>query len=131
MANINKLGMARTISNDSRISVKKSFFGLSQTAVYNPTGSTVEVFRNDYTAENGEKLKQLLRCPDDKLADLTKRLSPIEHATMGPARLEGCMSKDHLFVALQLFGYSDFEYSPLTDVRIYEGMPAELISTII
>ena len=90
-----------------------------------------ELIRNDYTAENGEKLKQLLRCPDDKLADLTKRLSPIEHATMGPARLEGCMSKDHLFVALQLFGYSDFEYSPLTDVRIYEGMPAELISTII
>lgn len=131
MANINKLGMAKTISTDPRISVNKSFFGLCQTAVYNPTNSKLVAFINDYTAENGEKLKQLLRCPDDRLADLTKKLGPIEEATMGPSRLEGCMSQDHLFAALQLFGYSDFEYSPLTDVVIYEGIQAELISTVI
>lgn len=123
--------MAKVISGDSRISINESFFGLIKTAVYNPTNSKLEAFSYDYTSENGDKLKQLLRCPDDKLADFTKKLAPIEKATMGPARLEGCISHDHLFAALQLFGYSDFEYSPLTDVRIYEGISAELISTII
>lgn len=130
MANFKKLEMAKVLSHDSRIVIRKSFFGFITTAVFAPTGSTLTIFQNDYTSEQGEVLKRLLACSSDNLEQFTKQVGIITPSPMGPARIEGCISADHQFAALQLFGYSDFEYRPLTEVKTYEGWEAELISTL-
>lgn len=131
MAKFTQLEMAKVLSKDSRIDIRKSLFGILTTAVYIPTGSKLDVFRNDYNTGDGETLKQLFACSEEQLAGFLKKCPTIEPAAMGPARLEGCISDNHQFAALQLFGYSDFSYLPLSEVRIFEGAAAELISTII
>ena len=129
MASIKKLEMAKVLSNDSRIQFTKSCFGLVQHAVYTPTNSRLQAFQDEYATDKGELLKQLLACPSDKLEVFVKSHAAPEKAAMGPARLEGCFSEDHQFAALQLLGYSDFDYRPLTEVKTYEGRDAEIISS--
>ncbi len=130
MANIKSLQMAKELSADQRINIKRTFFGLSTTAVYTPTQSTMDAFRQDYTADESSSLKQLLACPDGQLENLIANYTGLTKATMGPTRLEAAISRDHQFAAVQLLGYSDFEYVPLTDVRFFEGHDAELISSL-
>ena len=130
MAKIKNLKMAEVLSSDPRINITTSFFGLSQSAVYVPTGSKLAAFQNEYSQEKGETLKQLLSCPDNQLETFVKKHAPLEPITTGPSRLEGCVSADHQFAALQLLGYSNFEYHALTGVKTYEGAAAELISKL-
>jgi hypothetical protein len=55
MANINNLEMGTTLSNDTRIYVKKSLFGSK--VIYTPTQSKVKVFKTECSPQMGAQLK--------------------------------------------------------------------------
>ena len=51
---------------------------------------------------------------------LLSQIEGIEKAAMGPFRLEVCESADRHFLAVQPFGFSDFQYKPLADLLVIE-----------
>ena len=53
--------MADVIATHKHINIKKSFFGLKETVVYNQTGSEVEIKQIEYTPESGKEIEKLLK----------------------------------------------------------------------
>lgn len=131
MPNINNLEMAEAVSSKSYISIRNSFFGLSQKVIYVPTGSRVKVISQEYTREEGGRLERLLALPADKLeAELASKGKPTTTA-VGNYQLQACVSDDHQFCAIQLFSFFDLMYHPLDDPHFYEGKEAEAVARLI
>lgn len=122
--------MAEAIFANEKISVKKSFMGLSTSVVYTPTSSAVKAIGEEYNQEDGNKIEAVINAKDENLEVAVKAAAGVKPAAMSNIRLEGCLSADHEFVALQLLAYRDLRYSPITDVRIYEGKAAEMVSKL-
>ena len=129
MSSLKNLAMADVIATHKHINIKKSFFGLKETVVYNQTGSEVEIKQIEYTPESGKEIEKLLKAPT--LKDALASVGKIEQRPMGNARLDICVSKDRQFIALQLFNYYDLMFHPITDPKIIEGHDAELIAKAI
>lgn len=131
MSNIKNFEMAEAISSKSYININKSFFGLCQEVIYVPTGSRVKAVRQEYSADEGGRLEQLLSLPADKLeAELDSKGKPAV-TDMGNYQLQACVSNDRQFCAVQLFRFYDFVYHPLDEPRFFEGKEAETISKLI
>ncbi|MGN0068848.1 MAG: hypothetical protein ACI350_03875 [Prevotella sp.] len=128
MANIKHFEMAESFAINPNISIRKSFFGLFQTVIYNPTQSPIQAVLKEYTMEMGQRVERLLECPDEQLEERISKSEKIEEAQIGNMRLEACVSRDRQFAAYQLFRFSDFKYQPVTRMKVYEGKAAELIS---
>ena len=122
--------MAEAVFYHPSITTVKTLFGLCQTTIYTPTQSAVKAFRLDYDAEAAAQLERVLKASPEELDDIVPDLG-IKPADMGNVRLEGCKSVDRQFAALQLLRFSDFEYRPVTDVRFYEGRPAEIVCAML
>ncbi|MBR2249930.1 MAG: hypothetical protein IJ844_05455, partial [Prevotella sp.] len=123
--------MGKTIANNKHIRISKSFFGLSESIVYEPTSSRVRLIRNDYEQTDGARIQRLLALPVEKMSrEMTDRGIPKSKA-IGNYRLEGAVSDDRRFVALQLFQFSDFRYHPVCDPIFYEGEMAEVVSKLV
>ena len=130
MANIKNLEMAAAVFNHPDINIVKTLFGLSTKTVYSPTQSTVKAVRLDYDAEASTQLERVLKASDDELDHVVPDLG-VKPTNMGNVRLEGCLSADRQFAALQLLRFSDFEYRPVTEPRFYEGHAAEIVSAML
>lgn len=130
MANINKLQMAKTICSDLRISIHKTFFGLSTRLTYNRTGSQVDAVQHGLTPAEGDHLSRILSQPHDTLLNqaATTRLHPVVN---GNYQLDTCISRDHQFAAIQLLKYIQLNYEPVSDVLIFEGNEAEKIASML
>ena len=77
MSNIKNLEMAKAVFAKSYISINKSFFGLCQKVIYAPTGSRVKAICQEYSAEDGLRLEQLLSLPCEKMeAELASEGKP-------------------------------------------------------
>ena len=122
MARINKMEMAPALLNNPKISVRKSFFGLQTKAVYEPTQSPVETLVYDYSTENGTVVRRILAkaTPESDIEQLVNMLEGVTKAGMGPFRLEMAVSADRRFLALQTFGFSDFQYKPQAEMLVIE-----------
>lgn len=131
MSSIKDLEMAAAVSSYEHISIKKSFLGLSQKAVYTPTNSPVKVVISDYAPLEGEHLEHLLDLSLDKLANELRTKGKPSPAAIGHYRLELCISEDHQFCALQLFRFVDFKNSPVFEPRFYEGSDAEIFANLL
>ena len=127
MSSIKDLGMAAAVSAYEHISIKKSFFGLFQKAIYTPTNSPVKALTYDYTPLEGEHLEELLNLPLGEMAKKLKQQGKPKPAPIGHFRLEVCVSEDQHFCALQLFRYVDFKYIPAFEPRFYLNIEAEII----
>ena len=125
MASIKNLEMASTISADARIIIKKSFFG--QKAIYKPTGSAVKAYKNEYSAENGDIIKGMLKCPAEKLEHYLSSHGHPSSTGVGPLMVEVCASADQQFVAVQAFTFYDLAYHAVQDMKVYEGAIAEKV----
>ena len=131
MSNIKNLEMAKAVFAKSYISIKKSFFGLCQKVIYTPTNSQVKAVIQEYSADEGVRLEQLLSLPTDKLeAELASKGKPVI-TSAGNCQLQACVSDDRQFCAVQLFRFYEFVYHPLGEPRFFEGKEAETISKII
>ncbi|BCS85953.1 hypothetical protein prwr041_18460 [Prevotella herbatica] len=128
--NIKNLKMADAIFSNDKITLKKSFMGFGNSVVYTPTGSKIKAIGEEYSQDAGNKIEAVINAKDENLEAAVKEATGVKSAAMSSIRLEGCISDDHEFVALQLLAYKDFRYSPITDVRIYEGKSAEIVSRL-
>lgn len=127
MTSIKHLEIAVAVSSHKDIIIKRSLLGLVQKAIYTPTNSPLTIIVHDYTPSEGERLKELLNLPLDKMeGELTSKDRPIP-APIGHFHLEACISEDRQFCALQLFRFVDFKYSPVFETRFYSGKDVETI----
>lgn len=122
--------MAKTVSHHSHVSIKKSFFGLCSTAYYTSTNSKIESFENQYSRETGDKIRPLFSLSDDKIIEQTKIIQSLKQQPNGNYRLDICISRDHKFLAMQLYHFENLMYRPVTEVRYFEGETAEAIETL-
>lgn len=120
--------MGTAISQDPRISIKKSLF--STRLVYVPTRSSVKIFKTECSAEMGRQLQKLLTCPDAELAEAVRSIGRFEKTPLGNYQLQGCLSADHQFAVLQLYQYSALSYVPVSELRIYEGAAAQAVGAL-
>lgn len=123
MTNIKNLQMWESICRDARIGISKSFFGLRQTIVYQPTNSEIEAKEIDFSPEDGRGMKAIMETPREGLAKAVSGFIP-KKVDIGNYMLEVCASRDGEFVAAQLFQFSQLSYIPVTEMIIYEGEDA-------
>lgn len=101
------------------------FFWKSKEIVYLPTGSVV--CEDSFFFDNGQidALRNVLeqRVPIDDTALAT--------ASSGNVRLDCICSKDGTFVAMQLYQYVPYAYTPVTDICYFKGAEAEGYSRFI
>ena len=129
MAKINHLVMGAKIMALDNIEVKKGFLGLSTKLIYKPTNSEIKIKENEYSAEDGKKLETILASTPENLDDAIRK-NPVSVKELGNARLEACVSRDHQFAAAMLLSFKDLSYTPITDLRVYEGKTAEAFAKL-
>lgn len=130
MAKFKNLQMANTICDDARISVSKSFLGLSTKVIYLPTNSPVDAKTVELTPDTGDKLKAILEGPREKLVKALKDLKP-QPTVNGNYMVEACISRDGAFAALQLMKFLSMSYEPVTEVFFFERDEAQAIKEVL
>lgn len=129
MSKINHLEMGAEVMALEEIEVKKSFLGLSTKLIYKPTQSVVKVKENEYTAEDGRKLETILAANPENVEEAVQKF-PVSAVGMGNIKLEACISDDHQFAAVQLLAFKDFDYKPVTEMRVYTDSAAQAIAKL-
>ena len=129
MANIKHLQMWNSICADSRISVSKSLFALRTTAVYIPTNSVIDARTIELSPADGEHVRHILSSPREDLAQLVGDFRP-KPVTNGNYMVEVASSRDKAFLAVQLQQFVRMSYEPVTDVLIFEGDEARIITKL-
>ncbi len=127
MANIKNMQMWNTICYDARISIKKSFFGLRTTAIYNPTNSIIDAHTIELSPVDGKHMKNILDTHRDNLAQAIDDFYP-KRVANGNYMAELLISRDRNFLAIQLLQFINMSYEPVTDVLIYEGDDAHTVA---
>lgn len=129
MAKINHLEMGAEVMALEQVETKKGFLGLSTKLIYKPTNSIIKVKENEYSAENGRRLEDILATAPENVEEAINKF-PISAAGIGNMKLEACISEDHQFAAVQLLAFKDFDYQPVTGVHIYEGKAAGAVAKL-
>lgn len=130
MAKINHLEMGGYVMALEDIQVKKSFMGLSTKLIYKPTNSVIKIKEKEYSVEDGRKLEKLLSTSPESMEATINNLS-VSSIGMGNAKLQACLSDDHQFAAVQLLTFKDFDYQPISDVKVYTGKTAEAFTKLL
>ncbi|MGM9812763.1 MAG: hypothetical protein ACI30V_07935 [Muribaculaceae bacterium] len=130
MANIMRLTMTDKVIENENIDIRESFFGLVKRAYYLPTESKINVSLKDLDIETGIRVKKLLDSHNDNLKEDVAELGEVKESPISNMRLEVCVSCDGQFAAFQLLRFMGIDYRPITDVRIFEGADAELVSSV-
>lgn len=131
MASFKNLEMAAALSTNEHIAIKKTLFGLSQKAVYEPTQSTLKTDVFEFTPDHGTQLEHLLTLPTEKLMQEAQTKGLPKSTPVGQYRLEVCISTDRNFAALQLFRFSEFSYKVASNLLFFEGQEASAIKSCI
>jgi hypothetical protein len=128
MANLNSLAMGNRIANDSRISVKSSFFNLFKKHFYAPTQSPIMVQKKEFSPNDGLKFEHALNCndPKERAANIAA-LDSMSEVNLGNYLLEMCFSADHQFCVLQLHQFQQLRYEPVSPVCFFEGDEAQQV----
>ena len=131
MANIKNMNMGTALLRDARISTSTSFFGMVHKYIYTPTGSRLQAYCYEYPASMEPNLAHLLTLRGDALTQAAKDLRTLRSDTLGNLRLEVCVTADSQMAALQLFRYTNFVATPLSNLTIYEGADAATIAALL
>lgn len=129
MSKISHLEMGAEVMALEDITVKKTFLGMGIKLIYKPTQSVVKVKENEYTQEDGRKLENILSTESDKVEKAIQQF-PVSSVGMGNVKLEACLSADHQFAAVQLLSFTDFDYKPVTNMRVFTGSAAQAIAKL-
>ncbi|MCR5077869.1 MAG: hypothetical protein K6A82_07530 [Prevotella sp.] len=129
MASFIHLEMAQPLSADTRITIKKSFFG--KKAIYNATQSRINFSKTEYNTEEGLRLEHLLRLPAERLESELEGMQKFHDAGIGTHLLEKGISADHQLAALRLYRYDQLHYIPITDLIILEGEKAQRFASLL
>ena len=127
MANFKKMEIAKAVSDNPKIQINKSFFSLSTSVIYKPTQSPVDAFQYYFTPEDGEKIEKAVKAMEYK-PDGLEKLMGLERKPIGNVLVEACVSRDHQFVAYQLYRFYDFQYNAIGDIQFFEGEQAKTMA---
>ena len=130
MTKITHMEIASALSHDSRISIQKSFFGFSTKAVYTSTNSPILTFRKECKVDMANKLMNLIKTDNKQLDEVIKKTGTFVETEFSNHQLQALISKDHQFVAIRLYKYSQLSYEPVTEVKVFENKQAELVCKI-
>ena len=129
MAKINHIEMGEDVMALNDVQVKKGFMGWSVKLTYKPTQSKIQIKEKEYTAEDGKKLENILTAAPAEVETAISKF-PVSAISMGNFKLQACLSDDSQFAALQLLAYKDFDYKPVTEMKVYTGRTAEVFSRL-
>ena len=130
MANINHLEVAEAFAKLLQIEIKKTLLGLKTNITYIPTRSKIHITQNEYDTNNGNALQQILRTDPKQVIQIIEKFN-ITKASIGNVRLDACISEDNQFAAVRLLSFVDLTYTPITEMKIFEGKNAEAIAKVI
>ena len=131
MASLKNMEMASVVASHPHIFVKHGFLGLYSKVYYRPTLAEVDCIRNYYTVSSGNAIHQfLLKFQNDPSCAEHTHLK-LDFDPNGNYCMELCVARDGSFCVVQLFRYGELEYVPVTEVKIYEGREAELLSGVL
>lgn len=129
MAKIDHLDMGPTVLGLDEITVKKGFLGLGSKLIYTPTNSVIKIKENEYSAEDGRKLSDILGAKQENVEEAIGKLE-VSAIGVGNAKLQACISEDRQFAAVQLLTFKGFDYQPATEVCVYKGKAAEAFAKL-
>ncbi len=121
--------MWNDICADARIYISNSWFGLKTIVKCASTGSVIEPKKVQLDQQDGDRLQRILRTSSENLNQAVENFH-LKESYNGRYILESCISKDGTYVAMQLLQFKSIDYEPVTDVLIYEGEEAKVISRI-
>lgn len=129
MAKINHLAMGPTVLGNENVEVKKGFLGMGIKLIYKPTNSVIKIKENEYSAEDGKRLANILHSEPEHLHEMIDK-NAVSTIGMGNVKLQACLSADLQFAAVQILTFKDFDYQPTSEVKIYEGEAAKAIARL-
>lgn len=124
---INNMEVAEALYQCPCIEVKKTFFGLKKDVLYTQTNSIVRGMFLEYDCCNGRRVEMLLSSPWESLEAVARKIGYPEPADNGMYCLSLCYSCDHRFVMMQLSRFIEFDYHPISSIRMAEGDEAETL----
>lgn len=124
MSKFESIALSLTVVQSGKVNWQKGLFG--KYAAYAPTHSRVDSYRNFYAEQEAERVLQLINASADEADSQLEQLAGLNTIDKGPVRMDLCMSRDHQFIALQLFRQSAQGYVPISEVTYLEGRRAEL-----
>ena len=121
------------ILNDNEMSISENVGSMARYLAVvraKPQYNKLKAKTYDYTPQDGECLKKIIEAPRAQLNDLVEKYGKLTQANIGNYHLEMCAAADGRFTALQLFRFVNYEYTPVTDVCIYEEAESLLIQKL-
>lgn len=128
MENFKSLAISKHFVGDSRIHIKKSFFGLCKKYYYAPTGSLITAYRKEYTPSDGYKIEQAMNSDPSVRLKQMATLGKMPTTALGNYMLEMYQSADCQFAAVQLYQFKQLSYEPVTPVYTFEGEDASTVA---
>ena len=125
------IGLKETVALHSNIACKSVCFGLIKKLYYTSTNSPLKSFDLYFGPNDKEFLLPIFQLQGDSLLRFAKLCLPLVEKMNGNLLLEGYISSDRQFIALQLSQYSTLDYQLLCEPIFLEGSAAELVSNMI
>ena len=117
-------GLKESVSLQSYITHRSTFFGLINRLVYAPTDSRLNFTCRYYAPILREELKELFALGGQVLEKRLAKMNRFEQAVNGNLLVECCVSADKEFAALQLKHFEQIDYQPISEVRFLQGESA-------
>ena len=117
-------GLKESVSLQSYITHRSTFFGLINRLVYAPTDSRLNFTCRYYAPILREELKELFALGGQILEKRLAKMNRFEQAVNGNLLVECCVSADKEFAALQLKHFEQIDYQPISEVRFLQGESA-------
>lgn len=127
MATLKNMTIAAELSGNGCITIHKSWFGLSQTAFYEPTGSKLTAVKKEFDLLTGRDIELALSAQPGERAQRIAKLGKVADTPIGNCLLEGCYSADRQFAAARMLKFVDLRYTPVTDTAVFEGDSAAAV----
>lgn len=121
--------MAKSVSINNVLTIKKGFLGLSTKAVLKDGGEPVTADVKEYNIVDGDKLQRILNMKQELIAGELQN-AKVMPQNMGNARLEAVKSETGNFLMMQLYRFVDFKYKPVTPVIIFNGEEARALGKL-
>jgi len=119
--------MWNDICADNRVYISKSWLGLKTTVKSVSTGSVIVAKKIELSLQDGDSLRRVLQSSDEMMLKSLETFH-LKETPNGNYMLEACVSRDETYVALLLLQYKQLDYVPVTNVLVYEGENARIIS---
>lgn len=125
MSRFEAIDLSQAVAQCGKVKRQRSLFGTH--TVYLPTSSRIDSYRNYFGEQEGSSLLQLAKAQTEETTSILEQLNELKTDDKGTIRMDLCISRDHQFIAFQLFRQSAEAYTPISKVTYLEGHSAELL----